>query len=131
MTKCDCCNRGNENEIMKKYELPKIGYGSIFDTLTEEDRISFSLCHSCRAKMNKYIRRRGLTPYELWSCRINRTYDKNYNMLYEEFEYEDLLYKVLHRFVPKCVSCIEPIKTKSQRIKEFVFSRFKRRILSK
>ena len=100
--KCDCCNSiymGNT------YILPKIGYGSSFDCLSEEDRVRFSLCPHCAQKVNRWIKKKSpdISLEEFWKCNIVKTRvpDERNEIYIENYEYEDLLWKMFRKFMPK------------------------------
>lgn len=107
MNKCSCC--GKENEKVKIYRLPDIGYGSIFDILGNEDITFFNLCPKCAVKINKWIKKNypNIDLKEFWKCNVIKM-DRNMvpvegdeDVYYEEFQYESILAKVFRKFMPE------------------------------
>lgn len=102
--KCDCCRKAETKEIFK---LPVIGYGSLFDCLTEEDRVKFSLCPDCAKKINRWIHNKNpeISLEEFWKCNIIKQPidDRHPEIFLEEFEYEYLLWDVFKKFMPTII----------------------------
>lgn len=95
--KCDCCKKEKGIEV-RKFNVPFIGYGGPFDTIDEEERIYFRLCPECIRTINNYIHKKGVEPKKFWEMNIN--VDFSNNMICQHFEYEDILWSVLHKFIP-------------------------------
>lgn len=107
MSQCSCC--GRDNEQVKKYRLPTIGYGSMFDVVEDDEVICFNLCPECCRRINRWIKRwhPKIDLNEFWKCNIVKM---NQHMqpikdgedtYYEEFQYEDILLKLFLKFMPE------------------------------
>lgn len=105
MNKCTCC--GKENERVKCYKLPIIGYGSQFDVVDESDITYFELCPKCAVKINRYIKKKlpEVSLEEFWKCNIVEVpWGENEQFKSEVFQYEDVLIKVFKRYMPNAWS---------------------------
>ena len=100
--KCDCCKG---IYVGHTYRLPTIGYGSAFDCLDDDDAIRFNICPDCAIKINKWIKKKspGISLEEFWKCNIVKIKVPNQNadIYIENFEYEDLLWKMFSKFMPE------------------------------
>lgn len=126
MNKCSCC--GTENEKVKIYRLPAIGYGSAFDTLEDDDIVYFNLCPQCAIKINKWIKKKypDLDLEEFWKCNIIKMdqhmvpFEGEGMAYFEEFQYEDILKEVFLKFMPEAYYYDGWGKTLKGRLHKFI-----------
>ena len=101
---CDCC-KTKEGKIMH-FQLPVIGYGSVFDVIGNE-RFEFNICPKCANKMNRWIKKKypGVTLDDVWNCEIVTYHDPKMpeGIELQQFKEEGILLNVFTKFMPHLI----------------------------